>query len=537
MTTEDIVRHSVNSKPSSMAHQNTCLLFLSLIMTALSNAEQPASYKEKHRLQIHYSPPHGWLSDTNGLVFENGTYHLFFQHYPDGTLWNTMHWGHATSTDLIHWTTLPIAIYPYEKGAIFSGSVIVDRDNVAGLADSSSADPPFIAIYTLAGKDVPTSQALAYSRDHGLSFSQYASNPVIPNPGIADFRDPNIIRRNGIYYLTLAAGDKVMFYSSSDLKSWSFLSDFSAGEHSLGGWECPSIFSLNMEGGSSEEKYDVLVLSMNSDEHGCLAQYFTGSFDGTTFRHKDESTTLWFDNGPDNYAAIPYHTDPQGRIIMIGWMSNWLYCQDIPTSTWRGQMTIPRQLALQRVAGQLHLIQKPVQEFDSLLDHSRSFILEVPITLRRNESFDASSRLRFKTNSLMNLEYMIDLKMARTGKISIKFSNALGEKITFDYNIENKMYEFDRRHSGDVSFNPNFANKKGISTFPRIATSSILTGRIILDTSSIEIFADGGLNTVTSLFFPNALLENVHIHADLAADESVSLTGLRITALRGVWDA
>lgn len=495
---------------------------------------------EKYRLQLHYSVPSGWLNDPNGLVYHNGVFHLFYQHHPASTKWGPMHWGHAQSTDLIRWRNMPVALRPSDKGDIFSGSCVVDSDNVTGLARGPSPNgtkaEPIVALYTLNNKG-SQSQALAYSLDDGLSWTQYSGNPVIPNKDLRDFRDPNVIKRNGTFYMALAAGNRIIFYSSQNLKTWNQLRDFgvkpSRGDKS-GVWECPTLVSLADERGV---KHDVLILSENGVSYGSLTQYFVGRFDGSGFVSANgDSRVLWAENGPDNYAGIPYHNDPRNRTVFIGWMSNWLYGQDIPTSTWRGQMTIPRKLGLRSVDGRLHLTQEPVEELASIMNWTQTWSMQAPLLVTGEQNIDLTSEIPFKTGSMLSLVYELDVSGATTGHIGFRFGNSLGEFVTFKYHIQERVYELDRRNSGRVTFSPRFADKTYRAD--RIASSNLLTGRVILDTASIEVFADEGLNTFTALFFPTKPFENIQIYgfiAEESSETSVSLQLLNVTVLTSIW--
>lgn len=494
-------------------------------------------FVEEHRLQLHFSVPSGWLNDPNGLVYHNGIYHLFYQHYPYNTKWGPMHWGHAQSSDLIHWENMPIALKPYEKGDIFSGCCIVDVDNKIGVA-INAMNPPLIAFYTL-NNDGSQSQAIAYSLNDGLTWTHYKNNPVIPNPGLKDFRDPNIVKRNGIYIMALAAGDEIMFYSSNDLKTWTRLSKFglqpNQGDKS-GVWECPALISLKDDQGN---EHDILIVSENGASRGSLMQYFIGKFDGTKFTNNHgASNVLWVDHGPDNYAAVPYHDDPLGRTILIGWMSNWLYGADIPTSTWRGQMTIPRQLALKNVDGKVHLVQQPIAELNKIVDTSRKWSLPESIVIKNGENtIDLTSEIPFKMGSMLSLEYTVNIDAVYDGKIGLRFSNHLGEFVSFYYYIHERVYEFDRRNSGKTTFNQRFAGE--VMRVNRISTSNLLNAYIILDVGSIEIFADDGLNTVTALTFPTVPYEFIEIYSVVAegdTEKSVTVEKMTITALKSIWN-
>ena len=220
-------------------------------------------YTEQYRPRFHFSPDSMWMNDPNGMVFYEGEYHLFYQHHPHSNVWGPMHWGHAISTDLIHWEHLPIALYPDSLGTIFSGSAVIDWNNSSGLG--TSGQPPMVAIFThhnqnLAdqGSDRFQYQSLAYSLDKGRSWTKYQGNPVLENPGIRDFRDPKVIwhGESEKWIMALAAQDRIMFYSSPDLIHWTLESAFGENTGAHGGvWECPDLFPLVYE---EEEKLSLI---------------------------------------------------------------------------------------------------------------------------------------------------------------------------------------------------------------------------------------------------------------------------------------
>lgn len=493
------------------------------------------NYSEQYRLQVHYSLPDGWLNDPNGLIVHGGAYHLFYQNYPYNKIWGPMHWGHATSADLIHWETLPVAIKPEDDGDIFSGCCVVDDKNVTGF--SRDAVEPLIALFTLS-KNGNQSQAMAYSYDNGATFTRYDWNPVIENPSLADFRDPNVIERNGTFFMVLAAFDRVMFYSSKDLLAWTGVSEFgespSQGDKT-GVWECPAIVALKDEDGT---EHDVLIVSENGDAAGSLMQYFIGKFDGSEFvNQNDATTTLWLDHGPDNYAAVPYHNDPYGRVILIGWMSNWLYAQDIPTSTWRGQMTIPRELGIKTVNGNVHVVQQPIANLSSIADTSKVWKLASPVDVRSSLTYDLTGEASIES-SLLSLEYVFDIQNAKSGKIDFRFGNSHNEFLSFAYLPQNRTYELDRRNSGKISFSSRFAAEK--LTVDRIDNSNNITGRIILDVASIEIFADGGLDTFSAIFFPTEPFNKLAVDIAFDSDDqtsSVIIKEFSVTPLKSIWSS
>ncbi|WP_456284340.1 GH32 C-terminal domain-containing protein [Microbacterium sp. JZ101] len=263
--------------------------------------EPPPPETEQHRPYLHFTPERNWMNDPNGLVFENGTWHLFFQHNPHGTRWGNMSWGHATSTDLVHWEEQPLAIprgfdeSGTEIEQIFSGSVVYDEANTSGFG--TNENPPLVAIYTSAyTPHHPThlgiqAQSLAYSLDHGRTWTKYEGNPVLDR-GSQNFRDPKVIPytdpESGETYWVMVAVEaldhKVVLYRSDDLRTWTHLSDFGPANAVGGIWECPDLFPLPVDGDPANTKW-VLVVNLNpgAPAGGSGGQYFVGEFDGTTF--------------------------------------------------------------------------------------------------------------------------------------------------------------------------------------------------------------------------------------------------------------
>src|SRR5215218_413511 len=221
------------------------LVFCS-VLTAQTNKE---AYNDPHRSQMHFTPKTGWMNDPNGMVFYNNTYHLFYQYYPDSTVWGPMHWGHATTTDLVHWQHLPIALYPDSLGYIFSGSAVADVQNTSGFGTNGKV--PLVAIFTYhdpKGEKEKTktyqSQSIAYSLDEGKTWTKYAGNPVLKNPGIPDFRDPKVswYEEGKKWIMALAIQDRIGFFSSPNLKEWTKETEFGKEVGAHGGvWECPDL--------------------------------------------------------------------------------------------------------------------------------------------------------------------------------------------------------------------------------------------------------------------------------------------------------
>lgn len=456
---------------------------------------------EKYRPQFHFSPKAHWMNDPNGMVYLNGTYHLFFQHNPGGTTWGPMHWGHATSTDLLHWTEQPIALYPDSLGTIFSGSAVIDKNNTAGFGKDA-----MVAIFTYHNKKIEDAktglhqyQGIAYSTDEGKSWTKYIGNPVLPNPGIWDFRDPKVqwFEAGKKWVMTLATKDRVTFYSSPDLKKWTKESDFGAQLGAHGGvWECPDLFSLDYNG---QQKW-VLFVSINpgGPSGGSATQYFTGSFDGKTFT-PDNTATRWIDYGADNYAGVTF-SNTGTRKIFMGWMSNWQYAEVVPTQNWRSATTIPRELKLVDVGGQAYLTSAPVKELEKI-SGSAVTINDANV----NGSFDLSPQLK-----PFGGKYVLNVELDHLQDMALYLTNAKGNEVVIGYDKASNSYYTDRTKAGESGFSQSFARK---TIAPRIATGNSLSIKLVVDVASAEVFADDGLSVLTDIFFPEEPLNRLHISA------------------------
>ncbi|MGH9583817.1 MAG: glycoside hydrolase family 32 protein, partial [Bryobacteraceae bacterium] len=205
-------------------------------------------YNERYRPQFHFSPRIDWTNDPCGLVYAFGHYQLFFQYNPFANVWGHMSWGHAISSDLVHWTQLPVAIPEDKKAAIFTGSSVFDRNNTSGLC-SSRRRGCIVSIYTGYTPKTATpperqTQNLAFSQD-GRTWTKYSGNPVL-DLGRSDTRDPKVFwyapSRRWIMVIVFANEKKVSFFSSPNLTQWKHLSDFGPQGAATGVWECPDLY-------------------------------------------------------------------------------------------------------------------------------------------------------------------------------------------------------------------------------------------------------------------------------------------------------
>lgn len=488
-------------------------LFLIATISFLScterNKKKPVSepilstyYQEQYRPQYHFSPEAHWMNDPNGLVYFDGEYHLFYQYYPDSTVWGPMHWGHAVSRDLLHWKHLPIALYPDSLGYIFSGSAVVDIANKSGFG--TTENPPMVAIFTYhnpvlekSGSKKFQNQGIAFSLDKGRTWTKYSGNPVLKNPGIRDFRDPKMFwnEKAKKWNLIMAVFDRVHIYSSSNLKEWFFESEFGSGIGAHGGvWECPDLFPLKIEGAENTKWVMLVSINPGGPNSGSATQYFTGEFDGHKFV-PDETGEKWIDWGRDNYAGVTYSGIPEsdGRRIFIGWMSDWKYATVVPTGVWRSANTIPRELSLKSKDGHFYLTSKPVSEFSDLRVPSDTATV-------KQQSFTGEKEILSGKSSLMQSEILLgfNLSDATTDSLGIILENNLKERFIIGYSTQSKRIYIDRNGSGSTKFSKEFP---GISSAPYTA-SGILKLHLLTDASSVELFVDDGSLVMSTLVFP-----------------------------------
>ena len=464
---------------------NKLLLPISVIFILLScqskKKNDSSYYQELYRPQIHFTPETNWMNDPNGLVYLDGEYHLFYQYNPYGNTWGHMSWGHAVSTDLLHWQHLPIALREYQdritndSTMIFSGTAIVDKNNTAGFGANA-----MIAIFTSnVHKDnqgLLQHQSLAYSNDKGRTWKYYDKNPILDIKR-KDFRDPKVFwyapQQKWVMALVLPDRYTVQFYDSKNLLDWKLTGTFSDPGDTTRIWECPDLYELPIEN-ENKSKW-VLSLSGGHPQGPKFVgmQYFVGAFDGATFK-KDSSqhSPAYVDFGKDFYAGIVYNNldHPQNKKVMIGWVNNWTYGNQIPTTPWRSAMSLPRELSLARTSSGLTLKQQPVG-----LENLRG---------------EKINSIEEKT-----LSDPFELTAALTEETSIELLTDAGDRLTLSY-VEGE-FSIDRTKS-KTDFNPDFSSIETYS-FPFYPPSIKI--RVIIDQSIAEIFINDGLAVVTEQFY------------------------------------
>lgn len=505
-------------------------------------AQATSGYDEPHRPRFHFTPPSMWMNDPNGLVFYAGEYHLFYQHYPEDTVWGPMHWGHAVSRDLVHWRHLPVALAPDSLGYVFSGSAVVDWHNTSGFG--VGALPPLVAVFTYhdperaeAGTGDHETQGIAYSTDRGRTWTKYEGNPVLPNAERRrDFRDPKVFWHEGTkrWVMVLAVRDHVELYGSPDLKRWSWLSSWGERWGAHGGtWECPDLFPIQVEG-SSETKW-VLIQSLNpgGPQGGSGTQYFVGDFDGRSFtldpsfaETLQHQRAVWLDQGRDDYAGVTWSdvSESDGRRIFIGWMSNWDYAMEVPTHPWRSAMTLPRTLRLVRTDQGYRIFAGPVGELTRL----RGRTARIP-GMSLDGRVDLTGDIGFPiTTSEMVLEVGKDAM--RRADFGVELSNARGERYRIGYDTGTDRFYSDRTEAGPSDFSDAFADR--VHWAPRFAQDGVVRLRLFFDVASVEVFADGGVTVLTDTFFPTEPFDRIAIYSN---GGRVRVVGGEVSRLRSIW--
>lgn len=496
--------------------------------------ENQSKFNEKYRPQFHFTPPSQWMNDPNGMVYYEGEYHLFYQHYPDKNVWGPMHWGHAVSNDLVHWKHLPIALYPDSLGYIFSGSAVIDWKNTSGLG--TDKNPPMVAMYTYhdirgeyAGRDDFQTQGIAYSLDKGRSWTKYDNNPVINNPGIRDFRDPKVSWNEELqkWIMVLAAKDKVVFYSSPDLKDWGLESDFGTNYGAHGGvWECPELIQFNVEG--TNETVWVLLVSINpgGPHGGSSTQYFVGNFDGKNFT-TDQTETLWLDHGKDNYAGVTWSDIPKndGRKLFIGWMSNWSYAEVVPTMNWRSAMTIPRELKIHKDEDRFILKSAPVKELECLRKKELTFnettiSRELPLEIEDIKLSCSEMYFQIQLNNDIDSDFL--------DEFGIVLRNIQGEVFEIGFLPEKKKLFVDRTKAGIKAFSDDFAGKY----YTEYDFNKTIDVRLFVDESSVEVFIDNGRAVMTNIIFPTIPYNKVKLYSNSG---SIELKKAKVWDLGSIW--
>ncbi len=437
-------------------------------------------YRERLRPQFHFSPRRGWTNDPNGLVYCQGEYHLFFQHNPYGVEWGNMTWGHAVSKDLLHWRELSDAIHPDRLGTIFSGSAVVDESNTAGFA--SGAEQPIVCIFTSAGQ--PFAQSLAYSTDLGRSFTKYPKNPVLPHV-IGGNRDPKVswYEPGKCWVMALFLdGSRYALFSSPDLKAWTRLGDVPE----FGASECPDFFELPVDGRPQDTRWVFW---------GANGYYLLGRFDGKTFTKESGPHQARY--GGNDYAAQTYSHVPaaDGRRIQISWMAGGRY----PGMPFNQQMTIPRVLTLRTAPEGIRLFIEPVREVETLRAG----------TVRRRDLKLAPGSNPLADVSGELLDIQVEIQPGASQQVGLEIRGA------------------------KIEYSP---AQKRLTALGHAASLEPIQGRvalrILVDRTSIEVFANHGRVSMATCFLPDEKNRALRLYAVGGLAE---IPLLEVSQLKSVW--
>jgi fructan beta-fructosidase len=454
-------------------------------------------YNEKHRPQLHFSSMRGWNNDPNGLVYYDGEYHLFFQHNPYGIWWGNMHWGHAVSTDLLHWKQLPEALYPDEVGVAFSGSAVIDYNNTAGF--KSGNENVMVAIYTSTflpdeeqeeeGMHPMERQSIAYSNDKGRTWEKYEGNPVIGDRskelGSGNDRDPNVFWHEPTQKWVMILFERIglSIFTSDNLKEWQFESHFETF------WECPELFELPVDGNKDNTKW--VVYDAGGD-------YVIGDFNGRKF--KKESGPYTYFNG-EFYAAQTFENIPEsdGRRIQIGWAT--IESPDMPFNQ---MMAFPTELNLRTTNNGVRMFNEPITEISKL--HTREYKFE-NITLK-----EVNEKIRNISSDMLHLKFVVENVNIMTYGLNIG-DDQIGYTIrnnSFIYNDESMIFKY----------------------LPELAAKKI-GWEIIVDKTSIEVFIDSGRFTMV---LPRELESNenaLEFWSDNGSE--LKINALEVYEMKSIW--
>ena len=506
-----------------------------------------------YRPSYHHTPSYGWMNDPNGMFYKDGIYHLCYQYNPYGSKWGNMHWGHAISRDLIHWKEVEPTIARDPMGHIFSGSAVIDKDGTANYGKDA-----IVALYTSASDKNGQIQCMAYSTDGGYTFHKYSGNPVLtPFDGLKDFRDPKVFWYAPLkkWYMIVSADKEMRFYSSPDLKKWTYVSAFGRGYGAQPNqFECPDFFQLPVDGNPNKKKW-VMIVNINP---GCLfggsaTEYFIGDFDGKNFVCDSKpSVAKFLDYGKDHYATVTF-SGVQDRVLGIAWMSNWQYANVTPIRQYRGANTLPREFKLfTGKDGQIYMSSNVVPEVAGLKKTFKR-LPDLVITQGKDSKNLSSS----KENAF---EIEMDVTPGEAAKTGFILYNEKGEKVNIYFDMKAGRLVMDRTESGRTKFGEkaeahkiekefdlhehreikdafrklnsvNYKNDFALGTWAPLSLCDSKTYHldVFVDKCSIEIFVNGGRIAMTNLVFPTQPYTSVKFYSD---DNKAAYRNIKVSELK-----
>ncbi|WP_082485111.1 glycoside hydrolase family 32 protein [Microbacterium sp. Leaf151] len=465
---------------------------------------------ERFRPSFHLTPEQHWINDPQRPVFVDGEWRLYYLYnadYPEG---NGTEWHLATSTDMVTWKNRGVAIEKYRNGLgdILTGSAVIDERNTAGFGAGA------IIALTTQQDDGVQRQSLFSSTDGGVTFQNYEGNPVMDNPGTTDWRDPKIVWDDAReqWVMVLAEGERLGFYTSPNLREWTYVSDFVRTEYGL--LECPDLFE--MVDPDSGRRTWVLGASADASREGGTTgfAYWTGAWDGERFT-ADADEPQWLDGGADFYAAVTWD-DPrdgdEGRLerrFALGWINNWAYARDLPGGSWQGgSLSTTREIVLREIDGRLRLLSQPVAALDARQGES---VTAPDLTVAPGEIVDLPAQPR---TGAYRLRAQVDAPDG--GELRLRFGSADAE-VTVGYDSEAGVIFLDRRQDAVADAMPE--TYREIRTAPVDADGSLVLD-ILVDASSVEVFTGDGRASLTSAAYADA-------RAGVTAEASGGAIGIR----------
>ncbi len=471
-------------------------------------------YRETLRPQFHFTAKKHWINDPNGLVYFDGEYHLYFQHTPGSMVHGRTTWGHAVSTDLVHWKQLHTAALDVdETGWMWSGSAAVDHENTGRFQDGDA--PPLIAFYTAGGERVFPGrrciQCIAFSNDRGRSWTKYAGNPVIGHIR-AENRDPKVVWHGptGRWIMTLFLdGNDYALFSSPDLRRWTHLQDLTL----PGVSECPDFFELPV---------DEVPWNTRWVFWGASGGYLLGRFDGRTFT--TESDVLQAEQGANGYAAQTWSDVPaeDGRRIQISWMRDGRY----PAMPFNQQMSFPVKLTLRTLPEGIRMCREPVREIELLHAGTRTWPAGDLAEMAAEQFRQRCRSGEISSYTVTNLhEAESRLILADSGDLfDVRMEIEVDVGKGFAIEVRGHRVEYD-------------AAAQTLSCFERSADLRTINDRVrlqlLVDRTSLEIFGNQGEVSMSFCFLPAAANQSMALRAD---ERGARIVSLAVHELRSAWE-
>jgi len=489
----------LNRRITIMKNLVNVLVIISFALLFTSSKPDKSYYNELYRPQFHFTPEKNWHNDPNGLVYYDGEYHMFYQYNPKGNEWGFIHWGHAVSTDLVHWEHLPIALYPDENSedkeycTAFSGSAIVDEKNILGKQEGEVKT--LVAFYT----SQHCGQRIAYSTDKGRTWEKFEGNPIIPYDKTDDARDPKVVWHDPsqsyvmVLYRKTSEDDKskgISFYTSKNLTNWEYKS------HVYGFYECPDLIPMQVTNRPEEIKWVLF------DGDG---SYLIGNFDGEKFT--PETAKMPGDFGKNYYATQSWSNIPQedGRILQIAWMRGGSF----PDMPFNGQMTFPAELTLTKFNFGYKVTRKPVEEIALLHDKHYSWENEKLIP-----GINQNIVKKVKGDCLHI-----------TGEFDLKSCSNFGFYIRNSKKETGTELMYDVRR-GTLSI-------LGVSA-PVAPVNNKISLEILIDRASIEVYVNGGQTVISNCFTPDEGAENLTL---FCSGGEIIVDKLDIYKMNSAWNS